>query len=102
MAKHAPNVPLIVVATQTDVFEGTEYAKKQRMLKREGRPMDPSTHVECDDYAQRQLNDRIQLLEEEMGELLGKEEQTQLVACVGVTQGETFHRLSMSAANLSA
>ena len=101
MAKHAPTVPLIVVATQTDVFEGTEYAKKQRILKREGRSMDSTTHVECEDYAQRQLNDRIQLLEKEMGELLGKEEQTQLVACVGVTQGEPVHMLSMSAADIT-
>lgn len=86
ISKHASRVPIVLVATQKDVFLNHEYTSSWNELRSKGRSPSEDLEVECKAFAEGKLTERARLIEEEMREIMKGD--SRMETCVPVSKGE--------------
>lgn len=81
VSEHATDCPIVVIATKKDDFLDLEFSKRRKTLKKEGKRFDEEA---CDEYAEEQLQERIEIIRKEMESVSGG----RLDACLAVSQGK--------------
>jgi hypothetical protein len=86
ISKHASRVPIVLVATQKDIFLNNEYTSSWKELRSEGRPPSEDLEIECKAFAEDKLTERARLIEEEMRHIMKGD--SRMETCVPVSRGE--------------
>lgn len=84
VSKYATDIPILVVATKQDDFEGSKSWEGRRLFGEHFQGDAAGLLKKCDEYAADEVRNRMQLIETEMQEVEGG----RFDACVGVAKGE--------------
>lgn len=79
-SQFAAEVPIVVVATKKDDFLDIEFGAYRKLLKKDGKKFDEEA---CERHAEEKLQERIEIIREEMQSVPGG----RLDACLAVSQG---------------
>ena len=87
VSKHAAEVPIIVVVTKRDQFRSMQYGQARETYELSVHNQD-QLDKECKEYASKEMQERMELIEKEMQEVDGGH----FDACVDVERS-TYHFL---------
>jgi hypothetical protein len=79
-------VPIVLVATQKDVFLNNEFQSSWKELRDKGRSPSEDLEIECKELAEDKLTERARLIEEEMRRIM--KDDSRMETCVPVSRGE--------------
>jgi hypothetical protein len=86
ISNYASRVPIVLVATQKDVFLNNEFQSSWKELRDKGRSPSEDLEIECKELAEDKLTERARLIEEEMRRIM--KDDSRMETCVPVSRGE--------------
>lgn len=95
ISEHAQNIPVLIIATKKDEFEGIKEREARTMFKKEGRKV---TFEDLEEYAAAQLQLRMQQIEEEIAGVEGG----RFDACIAVAKGKQVQESQEASRRLGA